>query len=182
MKNPQIININPVDQGGDAYLSFIESDVIDDTTQLPITSVFTITATLSLFDLTNGTTRTISGLAMYHQVDAGFWTIPIPDIAADLFNRHKYVGTVTGDNNMRSFQILEFTVDNDGLEDVWMHLPYEIVISSGSAKFVWYQAGHMGQAGFEVWMADAFQGNEGEDPATSAEKVTHRGPIVPFGT
>lgn len=181
MKNPQIININPVDQGGDAYLSFIESDVIDDTSQLPIDSVSTITAALNLFDLTNGYTVSISGLAMTHQTAAGFWTIAIPDIAAQLFNRHKYVGTVSGDNNMRSFQILEFTVDNDGLEDVWMHLPYEIVIGVGSAKFIWYQAGHIGEAGFEVWMADAFQGGVGNTPATSAEKVTHRGEIIPFG-
>jgi hypothetical protein len=80
---------------------------------------------------------------------------------------------------MRSFQILEFTVDNDGLEDVWMHLPYQIAIDTIS-YFIWYQKGHDGEVGFEMWKAKAYQDGIGTNSATSAEKVTHRGPIIPY--
>jgi hypothetical protein len=182
MKNPQIININPVDQGGDAVLSFIGSDVIYDSTQLPIDDLATIQVGISLWNLTDDSARSQSPLVMTYHEDANFWTIPISDIASILTNRNKYVGSIAAvdASGMRSFQVLEFTVDNDGLEDVWMHLPYEIKVDGGEAWFIWYQADHIGEVGFEVWMAEAYQGGTGTTFASSPEKVTHRGAIVPY--
>ena len=114
MKQPQVVNLSQ-----DATLAFDGDGIIDDTTQLAITSIPTIQVDIIFVDLTDGASSdTVNNITMTYVivppgVYAGWWTVDIADIVAGatIIDRHKYVATVkraSGDtSNMRSFKVQE---------------------------------------------------------------------------
>jgi hypothetical protein len=179
MKHPQVINLLD-----DSVMAFSADNVIDDTTQDEIDggTYPTISVDLNLYDLMTNAPVAISSITMTYRSLSDFWTIDIADVSSMLTDRHKYVGTVSEDGataNMRNFKVLEFAVDNDGLEDTLMRLPYQIEIG-GTSDFVWYNVGQLGVGGQERYTAPAYEGGTGTTYATDPSRVTHRGAVVPI--
>jgi hypothetical protein len=183
MKQPQVINLNT-----DNKLVFDGENVISNTTQLPLTTPSPIVVDIAFYDLSDGSTHTAASINMTY-ISSGWWHADIADIVAAaagaLVDRHKYVATVSehagGIADMRSFKVWEFTVDNDGFEDTWMRLPYEVDISGGEAWIYWYDTiGHFGNPLYRQYKAQAYQDGTETTWATRADRVTHRGPIVVY--
>ena len=183
MRQPQVVNIQQ-----ESVLAFDGENVIDDTTQLIITSIPTIQVDVIFVDLVDGSSSdtavnvTMTYVVVPPGVYAGWWTIDIADILASvtLIDRHKYVATVrrsSGDtSNMREFKVHEFTIDNDSFEDTMMRLPFQVEIAGGFAWIRWYE--DITFTAPPLFQAEAYQGGVGATPATRSDKVTHRGPIV----
>ncbi len=182
MKSPQVINaaslislLNP-----DSVLAFDGESVIDNTTQLPITSS-PIGVTLSFFDLTLGSAVVDVTADMTYQSASKFWTVNLSDINTPgvplLLDRHKYVGMVSEitpqPNNMRDFKIQEFTVDNDSFEGILMRLPYQVEVSGGEAWIRWYDSvDNFNDPLHIIYEAAAYEGGVGTTFATDPSRVT----------
>ena len=180
MKTPQVINLNE-----DTVMAFDGDNVIDDTDQLPIGTNHSgsyIQVDLIVFDIISGMSDIVEDIRMTYQSGIDFWTINISDISSVLTDRRKYVARINGniadENNMRSFKIKEFCIDNDSFEAVSMRLPYQVEIGTPS-MIRWYAASDTYFAGDPLFEAPAYQGGTGTVSATSAANVTHRGAIVP---
>jgi len=184
MKHAQVININD-----DAVMAFIGDNVLEVGTQLPFHTidVYTLLVDMKLWDLMSNAPVVIAGISMIYHIDAGYWTVDIdgsPSIKDILQDRHKYVGSVWENTleseNLIPFQITEFAVDNESLDDILMRMSYEIVIDGGQADFFWYQVGHHGEEAYRKFTAPAYEGGVGSTYATDPSRVTHRGAIVPY--
>lgn len=176
MKSPQVINLLE-----DSVLAFDGVNVIDNTTQLPITALTHIEIRLNLIDLISGAAISSGTLSMAYIAACQHWVLSISSIVSLLTDRHKYVGSVTdiSGNNMRTFKIAEFAVDNDSFEQTWMRLPYQIEIGGGAAWMYWYDdIANFSDPTHRKFKAQSYMGGSGTTFATSPDKVTHRGPIV----
>ena len=176
MKSPQVINLLE-----DSVMAFDGTNVIDDDSQLPIDSFESMQIKLELIDLMTGADLTIEAPMVYHG-PSKHWTVDLADLAV-LADRHKYIGSVVDNNpdtqNMRSFQLSEFAIDNDSFEQTWMRLPYQIEIGGGEAWMYWYDdIANFGNPANRKFKAQSYMGGSGTTFATSPDKVTHRGPIV----
>jgi len=180
MISPQVINMNR-----DSVMAFIGYDVINNTTQIPISeeSVISLFVDIRLYNLITGSNDVIEKITMSFQ-DVGFWTININDIISILSDRNKYVGKISKNSDetvdLRTFYIPEFAVDNDSFENVLMRMPYEIIIAEGSAYFYWYDIGHQGEPSYIRYVASAYEGGSGTNYATDPSRVTHRGEITEY--
>jgi hypothetical protein len=180
MISPQIINI-----GRDSVMAFIGYDVINNTTQIPISeeSVTSLFVDVRLYNLITGSNDVVEKITMTFQ-DIGFWTININDIIGILNDRSKYVGKISKNSDetadLRTFYIPEFVIDNDSFEDVLMRMPYEIIIAEGSAYFYWYEVGHQSDPLYIRYVAPAYEGGSGTNYATDPSRVTHRGEITEY--
>jgi len=181
MKIPQVINFN-----SDTVMAFDGNNVIDDTDQLPIAndhSIYTITVSITMWDLVANVAVAPISVTMYYQSDVDIWTIELWLFISKLIDKHKYIALVsaTDSSNMRSFKINEFSIDNDSFEDTWMGLPYQVEVSGGEAWIRWYATienfGNLENCKFQ---AKAFEGGIGITYATDPSRVTHRGPVVPY--
>jgi len=172
MKHAQVINFLE-----DSVLAFNNSDVIHNTSQIPLyqLEVSILTVDVQLWDLMSNSAVNITGVTMNHQSTAGFWTIDIDDIKAYLIDRHKYVGkivpNISESEALREFKVTEFAVDNDSFEAVLARLMYQIVIDGGEAYFVWHNS--FGP----LYYAKAYEGGVGFTYASDPSRVTHRGPL-----
>ena len=184
MKDPQIVSI--AGENPDAALMISGYVVIDDTTQVPIgvpTVVHAdITAAIALYDVTAGAAiASIAAAAMEYNEASDFWNINLssgtPALNVTLIDRHKYVARITGDTNMRGFQLEEFAVDNGSFEETLMRLPFQVEIGTPS-WMVWYDS--LGPATSPRFKAQVYEGGTGVVDATEASKVTHRGPIISY--
>lgn len=184
MKHAQVINLNE-----DVVMAFIGANVLETGTQLPMNSieVFSLLVDMKLWNLMSNVPVTIAGLTMIYHINAGYWTVDIdgsPSIKGYLQDRHKYVGTVWGNvaepESLMPFQIMEFAVDNESLDDILMRMSYEIIIDGGQADFFWYQVGHHGEESYRKFTAPAYEGGVGTTYATDPSRVTHRGAIAPY--
>ena len=179
MKQPQVINL--ID---DSVLAFDGASVIRNSDQKEISEVpfVLVQVDVNLWDLMTNANVSVSNIPMTYHSIVDFWTIDVDDIVSILVDRHKFVGQVTENGavvGMRAFKIHEFAVDNDGLEDTLMRLPFEIQIS-GSSQFVWYNVGQVGVGGQERYKAPAYEGGTGTIVASDPSRVTHRGAVVVF--
>jgi len=181
MKHAQVINLNE-----DSVLAFIYYDVIEDGTQTPINELETssLLVDLKLWDLMSNAPVSIEGVTMSYQNQSKYWTIDVADISGVLQDRHKYVGTIypntSEPESLKPFQITEFAVDNESLDDILMRMSYEIVINGGQAWFFWYTPGHHGEESYRRFTAPAYEGGTGTTYATDPSRVTHRGVIEPY--
>ena len=173
MINPQVINLNE-----DDIIAIDSLNVIDDTTQDPMTET-DINVDIYFWDLMTNAGVTVTNKIMTYQSDPDVWTIDVADFSASLTDRHKYVAKITTaaipleTANMRDFKLQEFSVDNGSFEDTWMRLPYEVDISAGKIK--WYET--TPGVGPALFQADIYQDGVGTTAATDTSRVTHRGPI-----
>lgn len=177
MKSPQVINLLE-----DSVMAFDGANVIDNTTQLPIDSFGFMLIKLQLIDLMTGTDISFDAPIVYHSLSK-HWTLDLADLTTVLTDRHKYIGSVVdndpGTQNMRTFQLSEFAIDNDSFEQAWMRLPYQIEIGGGETWMYWYDdIANFGNPANRKFKAQSYMGGSGTTYATSPDKVTHRGPIV----
>lgn len=174
MKNPQVINLIE-----DSVIAIDGDSVIDDTTQVNLgTPGYThpnIPVNIILYDITTGLSiTTISNAAMVYNENADHWTISLSTAGGsaeleDVFvDRHKYVARITEygtSENMRAFKLSEFAVDSDIIE----RTAFTIII--GSPSYIrWVNVKGS-------YQAPVYEGGTGTTPATSIEKITHRGNI-----
>lgn len=171
----------------DSVLAFDGYTVINDTTQQELGRELTVSEILvdiNFWDLMDNSNVSVGPVTMTYHETVDFWTVDIADVINSLTDMHKYVGRVMesdpAPNNMRAFKILEFTIYYDDLENTLFALPYEIVIGEGTAKFQWYEVGHMGESDHILYIADAYEGGVGTTYATHPSRVTHRGPITKY--
>jgi len=142
----------------------------------------TLVVDVLLLDMTTNTNHTISSVTMTYKPNAFVWAMEISDIVTDngggpcLITGHKYTGGIqenaTSNLNMRTFTVLEFTVDDRGLEKTLMTQGYELDFTS-TPKFIWRDSQNT-----ITYEALAYTGGTGTNPATSAADVTHRGPVT----
>lgn len=144
-----------------------------------------IRVNVRLLDMSTNSSHTKSNVLMQYDSNAMVWYILINDILTNdlgqpvLVVGNKYVGTISqgpGDNNpvnpeLRPFSLLEFTVDDRGLEKTLMTQGYEMDFSS-TPKIVWRDSNNN-----ITYEALAYRGGSGTNPATSPADVTHRGPV-----
>jgi len=183
MKHAQVINLNE-----DTVMAFIGDNVIEAATQeLMHTIASSLLVDMKLWDLISNAPVTITGLTMTYSSTSRFWTVDIdgtPSIKSILQDRRKYVGTVYGNaaepENLEPFQITEFAIDNESLDDILMRMSYEIVIDGGQAFFFWYAPGHHGDVSYRRFVAEAYEGGVGATFATDPSRVTHRGVIQQY--
>ena len=111
---------------------------------------------------------------MTYSADTDFWTIDISDFNTPLIERHKYVGTISehsgGSANMRNVKMLEFAYEEDGLELTLMRLPYEVVVGTSDAFFIWYEVGHIGEDSYKLYIAPAYEGGVGTTYASDPSR------------
>ena len=189
MKDPQIISI--AGENPDLYMAVWGGYVIDNTTQVPITTT-PITVSIDLFNVTTGGVDSVTGASLVYDSGSKFWSIEIsggtiPNRLIDkLVDRNKYVARVSEETpystNMREFVLEEFAVDNDSFEEVLSRLPFEVKAhpTLTTMHIIWYNVGQIGVLGQEQFMAPVYEGGSGTTSATDATRVTHRGAIVPF--
>lgn len=180
MKQPQVINLN-----SDKVIAIDGNDVIYDSgvnIQKPIGltgPTASIAIQIAWWDLTSNSSLLTASSTMSYQSAADIWTIDLTTITV-LNDRHKYIGNVTCTDSslMRALKLSEFSVDNDGFEDTWMRLPYQVEI--GTPSYIkWYDTvAHFGNPTYCQYYALAYQNGTGTTAATDPSKVTHRGPIV----
>jgi len=181
MKHAQVINLDE-----DSVMAFIGNDVIEDGTQIPIHTlpVTTLLVDMKLWDLISNAPIVVEGLTMLYDSDSGYWLLDIDDVEGVLDDRHKYVGTIYANTaeseDLKSFQITEFAVDNESLDAILMRMSYEIVIDGGQAWFFWYADGHHGDEAYRRFAAPAYEGGVGTTYATDPSRVTHRGAIEAY--
>lgn len=187
MKHPQVINLLE-----DAVMVFDGDIIIDATDQLPLGTDHgktTIQVDINFFDVTSGLPVIEVGNAeLLYKAASDHWAILLngegtpSDIVGSLTDRHTYVALVSetspGSQNMRSFKIADFSVDNNSFENVWMKYPYEVVITGSAAHIRWYLPNEIG--GVAKFEAEAYEGGTGSTFATAANRVTHRGAITPL--
>lgn len=179
MVQSQVINPSK-----DAVMIFDGYSVIKDDTQLELgreLAVSTIQVDLNFWDMMSNSNVSIEDIAMTYRSTVDHWTINISDVVGALTDMHKFVGRVSEhapvSNNMRAFKILEFTIYYDDLENTLFTLPYEIVISGGTANFQWYD--NLIDKNI-IYIAAAYEGGVGTTPATHPSRVTHRGPVQKY--
>ena len=189
MKAPQVINISTVSLlNPDSVMAFDGDSIIDDTTQVPITSG-SISIQLDLFDITIGSALSSVETTMSYQSGSKFWTTDIATlmVLTSLYDRHKYVGRVSElspySKNMREFKIMEFAIDNESFDSILALLPYQVEIGGGVAKINWYDSvSNFGDSEHIIYTADAYEGGTGTTYAQDPSRVTHRGAVtVPYG-
>jgi hypothetical protein len=79
------------------------------------------------------------------------------------------------------FKLEEFCVDNDGLEQTLMNLPYEVVITPSAAWYIWYDLdSHIGDVSYALYKAPAYKDGVGTTYATDALEITHRGAVIKY--
>ena len=184
MKDPQIISVEG--ENPDLYLAIWGGYVIDNTTQVPITTS-PITIQIDLFNVTDGSTAQVTGGIMTYDTGSKFWSIPLatggvsPNRLMDkLVDRNKYVGRISeplATRNMREFVLEEFARDDGSFEETLMRLPFQVEIGPPS-WIVWYDS--IDPVGTAKFKAKAYENGSGVTYATEAARVTHRGPIIPF--
>jgi hypothetical protein len=181
MVSAQVVNLF-----NDKTMAFDGYTVIRDDDQLELgreVEVATIQVDVNLWDLIDGSNSSVEDITMTYQVETDFWTIDVSDVVNILVEKHKYVGQVSEHENvvdMRNFKILEFSVYDDILENTLATLPYEIVPGGGSTSFIWYEDGHIGEIGYALYIAPAYEGGIGTTYATDPSRVTHRGAITRY--
>ena len=187
MKFPQVINLDT-----DLIMVFDGDNVINDTDQLPLGtdhSVTSIDVRVDLVSLLDGSINSTgaSTITMTYVSTVDYWKILISDLKAQLgvsfsdVDKTKYVGKISepsGTNDMRTFKLEEFSIDNESFTDVWMDLPYQVEIDGAEAWLVWYNDGYIGVSGQEKFKAPAYEDGTGTTYATDPSRVTHRGAIV----
>jgi hypothetical protein len=178
MVNAQIIN-----PFNDTVMIFDGYNVIRDSDQKEIgreLSIETVQIDINLWDLMTNSNSSVSNIVMTYHSEVDHWTVDLTDVGI-LIDKHKFVGKVSeyipASAGMRDFKILEFTVYHDDLENTLFSLPYEIVISDGTASFIWYEDGYIGDINHALYIASAFEGGVGEVYATHPSRVTHRGAV-----
>lgn len=188
MKTPQTIKLNIGLSGDvdDAVMAFDEESVIKDSTQEVITDASSpISVDVVFYDLVEGgtSTQTAEEINMTYVPLSGYWKIDIQDLIdkdINFIDRHKYVGKISehsgGTVGMRPFKINEFTIDNDSFESTLMRLPYEIETYDGGLSMVWKTEISSGDI---LYYARVYEGGNGTVRATSYDKITHRGPVIP---
>jgi hypothetical protein len=188
MLAPQTIDPN------DAIIVFSNLDVISENasnyqkTMGEDLGYSSLKVNVSLLDMTTNSVHVKSNLTMSYKTSANVWALKILDISTNdsgnpmLTNGHKYTGMISSaagnpsGSMMREFAVLEFTVDDKGLEKTLMTQGYELDFSNAlDPKFVWRD-----NQGNPTYTAKAYTGGTGTTPATSPADVTHRGPIVKF--
>lgn len=189
MNQPQAINANG--QNPDAVLAIWGGNVLYDsgpTVQDPMTIADSpLLVDVSMFDITLGTAvATVPDATMTFFEDQNHWAIDLDTGTGTTIRQalagkdgHKMVANISdGDSqNMRSFVLEEFVIDDGGFENVLMKLPFDITNVSGTLHMVWYDA----PGGTPLYKAPVFQGGAGfSTPATDASNVTHRGAIVDY--
>jgi hypothetical protein len=175
MRNPQVINPNI-----DTCIMISESNVINDTTEEPITGTSFINVNIRIYNLMTQSSSAVTLKAMTYVSNMKAWMLLISDLPT-LTNRRTYFGYVAENGiswNMRPFHLESFAVDDDGLEETWVHQAYQIEIGGGEAWIKWYNGGSPG-VGANTFKAAAYEGGIGTTYATLPERVTHRGPVVP---
>jgi len=178
MKHAQVINLND-----DSVMAFLYYDVIESGTQIPMNEIDanSLLVDMKLWDLMSNAPVNVEGITMTYHLEPKYWTIDISDISGVLQDRHKYVGTISPNiaevENLEPFQVTEFAVDNESLDDILMRMPYEIEVSGGQAWFYWYEVGQIGVPAYRRFAAPAYEGGTGTTYATDASRVTHRGAI-----
>jgi len=189
---PQVLKLasfTPGDTAEDTKLVFPGESVLNDATQDELGAddgESTISVDLDFFSSTNGFTSSVVNKTMTFNSAVNIWSITVDaQIKTALPDRSKYTGKVKKNVgeviDMREFRLPEFSVDNGSFEQMLSRLPYEIIIGSPS-QMRWYESTSdfsvPGPAGTVLFHADLYEGNVGTTPATSADKVTHRGPIL----
>lgn len=190
MRQSQVVNLNK-----DDVLAFNAEDVIADDTQIKIPGAQSpLYVSIAFVDLGDGSTQTATGISMSATVvaaDPQWWTVDIADILVSapsaLLDGHKYVASVSEPsqiNKMRTFKIHEFSVDNDGFEDTWMRLPYQVEIDpdgDGKSYLRWYDSvANFDDLSHCKYWAYAYMNGTGTTYADRADRVTHRGPITAY--
>lgn len=181
MKIPNVIN-----RSIDNWITINGYDVVDDSTQVPITTT-PITIDIWLLDLNTGTaTKTSSTLSMVYETNPKFWKISLSDLASriTLTDQHTYVGRITevgGATNMRDIQITDLSIDDDVFERSLLRLPFRIKIGTPS-YMQWVDS--LASPTTAYYRAKVYEGGVGTTNATSPERVTHRdaieiGPFAP---
>lgn len=187
MKNPQVVSISG--ENPDTVIVVWGEYVINDTTQIPVTTEATLVIDIDLFDITTGAAvATVSAVTMTYQAASGFWSIPCQAATAlgsALTDRHKYVAKISKDAtetyDLREFFLDEFAVDNNSFEETLARLPFEVRELSGNMHLVWYDSdAHIGNLTYAVYKAPAYEGGTGTVYATDPSRVTHRGAIVTY--
>jgi hypothetical protein len=177
MVQSQVINPSK-----DKVMIFDGFYVINNSTQLELgreLAVTEIQVDLNLWDLMTNSNLSVENITMTYRPTVDCWTINVDDVKTILVDTHKFVGYVSEHspipNNMRSFKVLEFTIYYDDLENTLFSLPYEIVITGGSANFQWYD--NLIDKNI-LYSAEAYEGGVNTTPATHPSRVTHRGPVT----
>ena len=178
MRFPQ--TINPL---LDTVVAIDGTNVIDDTTQLPLGPGETvIQVDMHFLSINDGAHYYVEDITMTYSSDVDHWTIDVADFKSTLRERHKFVGIINKNTeesiDMRTIKILQFSYEEDGLELTLMRYPYEIVVGESDAYFIWYEDGHIGEFAYRKYIAPAYQEGEGTTFATDPSKVTHRGAIA----
>jgi len=180
---PQVINLNR-----DKIIGFDSIDIISDADQIPLaesphslTSIPTLWTFWDLMD--NSLLGYPTSVTLTYRSDVDGWFALMTEVAmASLVDRNKYFVKVssTGPAGMRSFKILELSVENDSFEDTIMRLPYEVKVDGGECWILWYDdVSNFGTPSSVQFKAAAYQNGTGTTFATDPSKVTHRGPIIP---
>lgn len=175
----------------DKIITIIGSDVIHDVSQLEMgrqLGLPYLMVDINLLDMTTDTVSSATGIDMRYDFSVMSWKIDVDDISHILLPDHKYCGSVSESQevdpaerrDMRQFSLLEFAVYNNDLENTLFTLPYEVVISNGTANFQWYEVGHLGSPAHIMYIAPAYEGGVGEMFATHPSRVTHRGPVTRY--
>lgn len=180
MRFPQVINTLL-----DNVMAIDGAVVIDDTTQLPLgPSVTTIDVDIHLLNINDNSHVSSLNKTMTYNSNVDHWTIDMVDIASILLDQKKYVGFINenagSSENMRTFKLIEFAVDIDGLELTLMRLPFELVIGESDAFYIWYEDGHIGEPAYKMFTAPAYEGGVGTIYATDTSRVTHRGAVTRY--
>ena len=184
MRDPQVINT-----ALDAIIVIDGENVVDDTLQLYLgTGVWggvDITVDITLFNISTGlATTVIVGETLKYNAASDFWYVDLAGVGTptllatfNLNDRTKFVARFVENgtlSDMRPFKLQEFVIDNGSFENVWMRLPYQIVIAATS-KIIWYTATDWVTPVYEAYV---YQDGVGTTYATDASRVTHRGPIT----
>jgi hypothetical protein len=182
MKNPQVLKI--IGSDNDIAIVVSGGDVLHDATEermAPGHFSGTLVVDVTLYDLTTGAApSTISSVDLDYLASIDSWVInPITPLVASLLDKHKYVALIVenpGTEDMRDFRLLEFVIDNEGLEATLREMPFEI--DGSPLEIRWWDGGSIG-AGAIAWKAPVYEGGAGTTAATAVDKITHRGAVVP---
>jgi len=187
-----MIHPQSIDIARDSVMVIDGVNVIDDSDQSELSggswSGSDITVDIELFNIRTGSSGgSIDSEILKYDSDSDFWYVEIDgsgtptllsifEVAAN--DRTKFVAKVSehsgGLANMRTFKFNEFAIENNSFENVWMRLPYQVVIGTPS-KIIWYEDDTWANPLFE---AEVYQNSIGKTSATDASRITHRGAII----
>jgi hypothetical protein len=186
------INQQVIDLSRDTRILIHSNDVVDHITNQTIRQ--TIVVDINLYNVTTNTLYSFLNKTLTFLTDVDYYSLSISDIIANLSVENKYVARfvendatgpdyTNGTLKVRPFYLKEFCVTENRLTNLMSKLPYRIrcQISGGSKSYIeWGKENDDGFAFDPLFHAPAFQGGTGNTFATTPERVTHRGTVLPF--